>query len=296
MRYFVAHIYKLAVILHNSLKIKTLMKFNIIIFLTTILLSFQCVNGQDRQITKIESVQSLYIESFFDSQFLGSATGFIIKSKTQNYLITNWHVATNKDPNTEKWINPNSQVSPNKIKILQNSKILGEYSITEEELIAKNGSKLFSEFKINNSIVDVVAIPIKDTISNVKLYPVNYNKTSDSIIVMPTDRVFVLGFPKGFKSAPALPIWKSGLIASEPDIDQEGKPIIWIDILGYGGMSGSPVYLITDKLNYKNGSSSNLIGGTETFFMGVFSHGQFDISTGALWKGTYLKSLFNSLP
>lgn len=267
-----------------------------LIFLIIILLTVQVVNGQDRQITRIESVQSLYIETYFDSQFLGNATGFIIKSKSQNYLITNWHVVTNKDPNTQKWINLKTQISPNKIKILQNSEILGNYSIKEESLIKDDGTKLFTEFKIGNKIVDVVAIPIKDTISNIKLYPVDYSKTTDSLIVMPTDRVFVLGFPKGFKSAPALPIWKSGLIASEPDLDQEGKPIIWIDILSYKGMSGSPVYLITDKLKYKNGSSSNLIGGTETFFMGVFSHGQFDISTGALWKGTYLKLLFDSLP
>lgn len=265
-------------------------------FLITIFFLVQNVISQNRSITKIESVQSLYIETFFDTQYLGSATGFIIKSKTQNYLITNWHVASNKDPNTKQWINPKLQIAPNKIKILQNSKTLGNYSIKEEELTTKNGTKLFTEFNIGNTIVDVVAIPIKDTVIDVKIYPVNYDKTPDSIVVMPTDRVFVLGFPKGFKSAPALPIWKSGLIASEPDIDQEGKPIIWIDILGYGGMSGSPVYLITDKIKYKNGSSSNLIGGTETFFMGVFSHGQFDISTGALWKSTYLKSLLHSLP
>lgn len=270
-------------------------QIDLILFITVLSLFTKSAKGQDRQITRIESVQSLYIETYFDSQLLGSATGFIIKSKTQNYLITNWHVVSNKDPNTRKWIDPNVQISPNKIKILHNSNILGNYSVKEEELIAKNGTKLFSEFNIGNNVVDVVAIPIKDTISNVKLYPVNYNKTSDSIIVMPTDRVFILGFPKGVKSAPAFPIWKSGLIASEPDIDQEGKPIIWIDILGYGGMSGSPVYLITDKLQYKNGSSSQLLGGTETIFMGVFSHGRFDISTGALWKGTYLKQLFNSL-
>ena len=252
--------------------------------------------GQDRSISRIESVQSLYIETYFDSQILGSATGFIIKSKTQNYLITNWHVVTNKDPSTQKWIYPNSQIAPNNIRILHNSNVLGNYSIKQEELIAKNGAKLFIEFKSGNSIVDVVAIPIKDTISNIKLYPVNYKKTADSIVVTPTDRVFILGFPKGVKSAPAFPIWKSGLIASEPDIDQEGKPIIWVDIFGYGGMSGSPVYLITDKLLYKNGSSSQLLGGSETIFMGVFSHGMFDISTGALWKGTYLKKLFDFLP
>lgn len=253
------------------------------------------MTSQDKTITRIESVQSLYIETYFNNQNLGKATGFVIKSSTQNYLITNWHVVSNKDPNTKNWLNPKLPLSPNKIRILHNADTLGNYTIREEILIDTANKTLFKEFNVGNHIVDVVALPLKDTIPNVKIYPVDYKKTTDSLVIMPTDRVFVLGFPKGILSAPALPIWKSGLIASEPDIDQEGKPIIWIDIFGYGGMSGAPVYLITDKLKYKNGSSSNIIGGTETFFMGVFSHGQFDISTGALWKSSYLKSLFDSL-
>ena len=92
-----------------------------------------------------------------------------------------------------------------------------------------------------------------------------------------------------------MPICKSGLIASEPDIDQENKPIIWLDIASFPGMSGSPVYFISDKLTFKNGGTMNMIGGTETFFMGVFSHGQ-DINVGALWKGNYLKKIFQTLP
>ncbi len=252
--------------------------------------------SQDRVITRIESVQSLYIEAHFNDTPLSSATGFVIKSKTRYYLITNWHVASNKDPKTKTWIDPKVPISPNKIKIVHNSDTLGNYTITTENLLDKTGKVLFHQFEINSEMVDVVAIPLTDTIKNINIYPVVYSQTYDSLTISPTDRVFVLGFPLGLYAAPVMPIWKSGLIASEPDIDQEGKPIIWIDILGYGGMSGSPVYYITDKLSYKNGSATSLLGGSQTFFMGVFSHGRFDISTGALWKSTYLKKLFDSLP
>jgi hypothetical protein len=68
-----------------------------------------------------------------------------------------------------------------------------------------------------------------------------------------------------------------------------------LDIASFGGMSGSPVYLITDKLTYKNGSSVNMIGGTQSFFMGVFSQ-SIDINVGVLWKSNYLRKIFNSLP
>ena len=265
-------------------------------FISIILLTLTLSNKTlSQMISRIESVQSLYIEVFHDSTTLTSATGFVIRSKTQNYLITNWHVLTNKNPVTKNWIDFNNQVSPNRIGIMQNGKKLGEYSVRFKNLIDKDKTILYKEFQIGNEMVDVVAIPLKDTLGDIRIYPVPFSKETDSLLIQPTDRVFVLGFPKGIHSAPFLPIWKSGLIASEPDIDQERKPIIWLDIASFGGMSGSPVYLITDKLNYKNGSSSNLIGGTESFFMGVFSHGQ-DINVGALWKGSFLKNFFNSLP
>lgn len=244
--------------------------------------------------TRIESVQSLFIELFRDNSFLGSATGFVIKSKTQNYLITNWHVVTNKNPINKNWIDPNHATSPNKIAIVHNAKQLGKYSVRTERLIDALSLPLYNEFTIGNEMLDVVAIPLMDTAGDIQIYPVNYQKTADSLLLQPTDRLFVLGFPKGLRSAPFLPIWKSGLIASEPDIDQENKPIIWLDIASFGGMSGSPVYLITDKLNFKNGGSANLIGGIESFFLGVFSHGQ-EINIGALWKASYLNKIFSNL-
>ncbi|MEM8968144.1 MAG: serine protease [Bacteroidota bacterium] len=261
------------------------------------LLSFLLANtiiGQDQEITRIESIQSLYVETYSGNIPLGSGTGFVIKSQSQNYLITNWHVTTNKNPKTKIWIDPKMPLSPDRIRILHNATILGNHTFKEEKLIDITGKQTFTEFTIKNEMVDVVAIPLKDT-TNIKLYPVDYENTYDSIILTPTDRVFVLGFPLGKMSFPAFPIWKSGLIASEPDIDQEGKPIIWIDMFGYGGMSGSPVYIIKNKIDYKNGDVLDIYGGSRIFFVGVFSHGSPNIGTGALWKSIYLKKLFRTL-
>ncbi len=205
-------------------------------------------------ITRIESVQSIYLEVFKDTTFLGAATGFVIKSNSQNYLITNWHVVSNKNPVTKTWLYPNIQVSPNRIAIMQNAKKLGNYKVRFENLLDIKSNINYKEFSIGQEMIDVVAIPLKDTLGDITLYPVNFSKETDSLLLQPTDRLFVLGFPKGIRSEPFLPIWKSGLIASEPDINQEEKPIVWLDIASFGGMSGSPVYLITDKLTYKNGN------------------------------------------
>jgi hypothetical protein len=42
----------------------------------------------EQTITRIETVQSLFIEIYKDNLKLGSATGFIIRSRTRNYLVT----------------------------------------------------------------------------------------------------------------------------------------------------------------------------------------------------------------
>ncbi|TRX29906.1 trypsin-like peptidase domain-containing protein [Flavobacterium sp. ZT3R18] len=243
-----------------------------------------------------ESVQSLYIELFNDSTFLGSATGFVIKSKTRNYLVTNYHVVTNRNPTNNEWLDPKFPIAPNKIKIVHNANILGNYTISTENLFDKKGNKLWYENKIKNEMVDVVELPLNDTIK-AKIYPVNY-KTSvyEQVRITTSERVFILGFPKGMKSAPFFPIWKSGLLASEPDYDQEGKPIVWVDALTYKGMSGSPVYFKpNDKVLFKDGAEGFISGGGTAKFMGVFSH-SYEFIYGALWKAEYLEKIFDSLP
>jgi len=144
-------------------------------------------------------------------------------------------------------------------------------------------------------MVDVIELPLTDT-QGVKIFPVNYNNTPDSILITPTERVFIPGFPVGLTSYPSFPIWKSGLLASEPDIDQENKPIVWVDDIAIPGMSGSPVYLIGTQFTDKHGGQM-MFAGQVTYFMGVFSHGSSIIGIyGALWKASFLKPIFLKLP
>lgn len=199
-------------------------------------------------ITKIESLQSLYIQCFKDNRLLGSATGFIIKSKTQNYLITNYHVVTNKRPDNKQWLDTAVKISPNRIAIFQNDKIIGKTKVKWENLIDNNGNHTWYENTIGNEMVDVIELPLKDT-NDIAIYPIDFTDCIDtSILFQPTNRIFVAGFPLALHSAPFFPIWKSGTIASEPYINQENKPIIWIDASTFPGMSGSPVYFVENDV------------------------------------------------
>lgn len=247
-----------------------------------------------QEISRIESLQSLYVEVYKDNQKLGSATGFIIRSKTQNYLVTNYHVLTLKNPFTNQFIDTIRKISPNKIKIMQHGKVLGKYQITIEPLFDEKGNRLWHENKFNNNTIDVVELPLKDT-NNIIIYPVSYKSIYDSdLILRPTDRVFILGFPLSLHSEPFLPIWKSGLLASEPDINQDGLPITFVDEITYDGMSGSPVYYISDKII----SHGNLMEFSDlvSIFVGVFSAQQIDNVFGILWKGKFLQAIFDKLP
>lgn len=262
--------------------------------ISILIFTFVSMNVKAQKSIRIESLQSVFLELYNDSTRLGSATGFIILSNSNKpYLITNWHVVTNKSPINKTWLNPKVKILPNRIKINHSGNAIGSRNPKFENLIDDKKNKLFEEFNIGKEMVDMVALPLTDT-TGIKIYPVNYKHTYESITVEPTDRVFILGYPLGIANTALFPIWKSGLIASEPYIKQENKPIIYIDAFGYGGMSGSPVYMITDKPNFTNG---NMIfnGKTYTLFMGIFSHGNENIGVGALWSSEYLKELFKKL-
>ncbi|HEY4875170.1 MAG TPA: hypothetical protein VIH86_06330 [Puia sp.] len=59
-------------------------------------------------------------------------------------------------------------------------------------------------------------------------------------------------------------------------------------------LTGSPVYLMGNSFTDKHVNQMMFVGSI-TYFMGVFSHG-FGIVYGALWKGIYLKLIFDKLP
>ena len=144
--------------------------------LLLLLFSLLPINMFAQTITRLESVQSLYIEVYKDNIKIGSATGFITKSKTQYYLVTNYHVVTNKKAANNKWIDSTKQVSPNKVVIFHNAKKLGDYIIKTEPLLDRSGKPLWYQDTIKSEIVDVIELPLKNT-ADIQIYPVNYSSS-----------------------------------------------------------------------------------------------------------------------
>ena len=257
----------------------------------------------EQTIRRAETLQSLFIEASFNNKSTGTATGFIIKSKTQYYLITNWHVVTNKDPRTLQWINPNNKTTPNKISIFYRRKNnIGEITIKQEMLINESGRR-YVEYGIGKEIGDVVAIPLKDTAGDICIFPLNYKNTCDSILLRPTESVFIVGFPLGFSSGLSypssyplsyFPIYKHGTIASEPDVNEGDRPIMLVDADVYRGMSGSQVYYINNGIIVLKNEKKTL--NLNAYFLGILSSQNEKIKINSIWKSTYLKKFFDSLP
>jgi hypothetical protein len=109
--------------------------------------------------------------------------------------------------------------------------------------------------------------------------------------------VSIIGFPFGLSTAGAWPIWKTGHIASDPDLDYDDRPAFLIDATTRAGMSGSPVVLRSYG-GYASSKAHMVIGGGPgTRFLGVYSgriHNQAEI--GRVWRPSSIKEILATVP
>ena len=103
------------------------------------------------------------------------------------------------------------------------------------------------------------------------------------MIVSPSEAVSIIGFPFGLASSGKFPIWKTGHIASDIDLNYKDKPVFLIDATTKPGMSGSPV--IARRNGFSQTSKGQRVGGTTERFLGVYSGRIQDNSdVGMVWK------------
>lgn len=239
------------------------------------------------------SLQSLYLDLLFEKQKIGSATGFIVKWKNSNFLITSWHVLSGRNSRDNKIINPNGRI-PDEISIWNYMPELGRWSQYFEKLYNLNKNPLWIEHP-KGRIIDVVALLLRSLDENVKLFPFDLKLADTDMqpeVGMP---VFIIGFPEGMTASGKLPIWKTGHIASEPNIDYNNTPSFLIDATTRGGMSGSPVVL---KLNggyrTKLGGIVMASSGFNMLFLGVYSSRFTSPEIGLVWKPKVIIELFEN--
>jgi len=251
------------------------------------------VAAQNSQTIDRLSVTSLAVSVFHGDVSIGRATGFVLQKNQNYYLVTNRHVVLScaEDTNTD---DVGGWICADKLKILHNTAgHLGDWFWVEESLYDENKHHRWLEHPTLGASVDLVALPLKN-ISGVEFYPLDLSLRSTDVELAPGDPVNVVGFPFGETQGGGLPIWKSGTIASDLDINYGGKAKFLVDATARSGMSGSPVYA------RRFGSYQNKAGvshtGNATRFLGVYSEENQALELGAVWKAEAVAALYDSLP
>jgi len=237
------------------------------------------------------SVTSLAIAVVHGDTSIGSATGFVLRKNQNYYLITNRHVVLNCAEDTSP-NNVGGWICADKLKILQNTAgRLGDWFWVEETLYDDSKHKRWLEHPTLGASADLVALPLKNT-DGVAFYPLDLGLRNSDMQLAPGDPVNIVGFPFGETQGGGLPIWKTGTIASDLDINYGGKPKFLVDTTARSGMSGSPVYARRFTQPDKSGAGSESV----TKFLGVYSEENQALELGAVWKAEAVAALYDSLP
>lgn len=127
------------------------------------------------------------------------------------------------------------------------------------------------------------------------------------------ENVYFVGYPDNrYDITNNLPLIRTGLIASHPKYDFNGKPVFIIDAQVFPGSSGSPVYIDLTYENMKNGQI--VVGKRDIKLLGIVSATmvrnnqlkavqtatsfvtQEVLGLGIVFKATAIKELIDSMP
>lgn len=243
------------------------------------------------------SLSSLYAELYMEKELLsiGNATVFCIQYNSRKYLITNWHVVTGIHPETGQQLE--TYCNPNFLKVYFLSSALNLWIPKWIPLIVDEDKK-WIEYRSNGEYYDVVAIPIDDDVLSgvsFNIIDINIPVIGQRLKIYPSKDVSIVGFPKGYAGANNLPIWKTGNIATEYEVNYQGRPLFLIDATTQSGMSGSPVVVYQEGMCLME--SNGIAQGSFKRFLGVYS-GRItpDSAIGRVWKPETLATLFLNTP
>jgi hypothetical protein len=234
---------------------------------------------------------------------VSQGTGFFFGIKNLNgvidtvFLVTNYHVVTGHSPGSTLprqgdrvvFYLHKDQNEPSDVKQV----VLPLYSTAGAPLWEQSTEHLDA---------DVVLLPLpKAAFEGIAMFVFIDDHTRTDIRIRPTSGATLVGYPYGFSDTTnRLPVWKTGHVASEPQVDFQGKPAFLVDVSAFPGMSGSPVLAVANGV-YED-EREVMRSGRVVRLLGVFSAmpvmrsqtpGQGDISLqlGYVWKASLIADL-----
>jgi hypothetical protein len=164
-----------------------------------------------------------------------------------------------------------------------------------EPLYSKDGALCWREHPSRGKSMDVVALPLS-RLDDVALYPYVLAE-QPKIACRPADSLSVVGFPFGLHAGGSLAVWATGFLASEPDVDFTGLPLLLVDCRTRQGQSGSAViaFRSSGAVAMEDGSTA-FMDGPVWRLLGVYS-GRVNVESdlGLVWKLSALEEVVASV-
>jgi hypothetical protein len=192
----------------------------------------------------------IHITLRFNEAEMGVGTAFFYTAGNKDYLITNWHNVSGRRP-WDKKVNSKRGAIPDNLVVhipydeqLQDGVIARKWLPKVLKLYAddEHYRPIWWEHPNHRFTIDAVAIALAE-LATTKAVPANAESLAlDKLSLTPGMDVFVLGYPRGISGGGRFPLWKRGSIASEPDVNIDNLPKMYIDTATREGMSGAPVY------------------------------------------------------
>ena len=175
----------------------------------------------------------------------GFATAFLVRGPGgQPWLVTNWHVLTNRRPDEPGTLVGGAPQSPHALAIAFPATKAGQFLIPVEFPLYENGNPIWFEYKRELGL-DIAAFPINFPSGAAGVTITDFSQQTGRCLEPGVDLI-VVGFPFIHAQDFPYPMWKRAMVASEPAYLQFGNPQTFIDTPGTPGMSGSAVFRSTD--------------------------------------------------
>jgi len=228
-------------------------------------------------------------------------------SEGQLFLITNRHVVTGRHnfTNIPLCKNPAEHQAPQELKVsFSEVNQIGLWFEKTYPLYDKSHKKLYYEYEVGNGFADFIALKIEKfpKLGNMAR---NYQSLQpNKHILAIQDKVAVLGYSFGktvretFNGLDAnFPIWSTGFVASEANIDADNRPVFFIDCRTKPGQSGSPVIASQYKPSpHENEDGTIEIVSVQYNLFGIYS-GRIanDSDIGMVWKTSAIVDLIENI-
>jgi len=204
---------------------------------------------------------------FQSGQSVGSATGFFNVKNDVLYFVTNRHVV----------IDDAKGLEPDALRLRLHSDP-GDLTRNVERTIAlyRGGKARWHVHRNYPKVpIDVAVIELdqKEITTGALLKALGRSDfLPEKFVINPGEDIMVIGFPRGVSdSKHNLPLIRNALVSSAYGVNFEGAPVFLVNANLHPGMSGSPVLTKPKNIWPDKDGNTNMMTGSPTYFLGVFS-------------------------